>query len=201
MTDDQFVARLVELDAEGPAGIPAMREVLRGQMSRLIALAARGLKAKAVKEKAEDRKRQIPDEFPDQSAKDAALEYWNGHRRPDLVARAEEIAEAFHTHHHIRNVRFTRWDMAWKTWYVRAVSIERPPQGAGLFSAPIVFEQASIEGWVSRLEIFGGIDGPQKGSWTPKWGPTPLEPGNKVPEASRSIFAARHPSQRAQEGR
>lgn len=194
MTDEQFIANLVALDAKGKDGIPEMREVLRGQMSRLIALAARGLKSKIVKEFADERKRNIPEGFPDQFAKAAAVEYWNKHRRPDLVARLDEIAEQFYTHHFIRNVRFTRWDLAFKTWYVRAVSIEKPPQGAGLFSATVVFEQTSIEGWVSRLEVWYGLaEGSKPGDWTTKWGLPPDNLGNCVPAEARKEYARRHP--------
>jgi hypothetical protein len=51
MTDEQFIEKLKCLDLQGKSGIPEMREVLRGQMSRLIELAARGVFSKPLAKK------------------------------------------------------------------------------------------------------------------------------------------------------
>lgn len=191
MTDDQFIKELLRLDGLGKDGITAMREVLRGQMSRLIALAARGAGLKEKKPRQPDEaKTHIPDGFPGIEAKNAAIDYWNKKRRPDLVARVEEIAGAFHGHHFTRNNRMSHWSIVWQTWYVREVNISKPPRDMVL--APVA-EVVSLDtaAWVRRLRLFyfgdegNGVD---KGFWSAKWGPKPGERGCDVPAAALSQF-------------
>lgn len=69
-----------------------------------------------------------------------------------------------------------------------------------------LFEDANTAGWVERLKVFHGFyadegENPKKGGWVAKWGPAPGLPGCRVPQSAFDAFAARHPSQRAQEGR
>lgn len=70
----------------------------------------------------------IPDGFPHQSAKDAALGYWAGRGRMDLLV--DDEAEKFRSHHISHGNRMADWDQAWVTWYSKAISFNRAPTKA-----------------------------------------------------------------------
>ena len=138
------------------------------------------------------RSQAIPDNFPTQAERSAAIEYWNKARRPDLVNRLEEIAAQFRDHHLARNSKFASWPAAFRTWVRRSVDYEKPPRGSDLFSAPVAFEQTNLSGWLNRLWIFYGEDPDcPKGTWSPKWGFNPDTPGNRVPPEARTLWESR----------
>lgn len=190
MTDEQFIKRLQELDKEGGPGIPAMREVLRGQMGRLIELAARGLrrspKAQTVPE---EHKTLIPDGFPDTEAKQKAVSYWTSKGRTDLVARVAEIAEQFHTHHFSRNNKLLIWPSVWQTWYVRAVQIEKAPRDMPKATVVDLFAPVDEAAWLQRLQIYHhGTEDIEAGYWSNRWGPKPGQPGCQIPASALRRF-------------
>ncbi len=188
MIDHTFVSKLLELDARGKDGLQEMRELLKqeGGVSRLIGLAKRGVDRMARTESKKARTR-IPDDFPGEPEKQAAIAYWQEHRRPDLVAQIEQIASQFYDHHYGLGKTWASWPCAWRTWYSRALSMS-PPRGAELFSAPILFEQATLEGWVTSLEIFHGLKGQPAGTWLEKWGAKPGSEGCRVPAEALAAF-------------
>lgn len=173
-------------------GIPQMRDLLRGQMSRLITLAARGVGVKEVKLKRDLSKAHIPADFPDADAKLAAVEYWNKKRRPDLVARIEEISEHFHNHHFVRNASFSHWGMVFKTWYMKEVQRTAPPRDMPSAVVLDLFATVDEAGWLRRLQMYHHGDGEtiEPGYWSPmKWGPKPGQEGCKVPAAVLARFS------------
>lgn len=193
MTDEQFIKRLQALNDAGD--VEGMRKVLKecGGIGRVIAVAARGAGVNVVKLEKEQAKSFIPENFPDAACKDAAIAYWNTKRRPDLVARVEEIAEQFHTHHFTRNNRLTRWPMVWKTWYVRAVNIENPPRDMPIASVTDLFSPDPAV-WLRRLSIFHYGDeenGLEVGHWSNRWGPKPGLPGCQIPPEAIKMFEAK----------
>jgi len=134
-----------------------------------------------MKAPAERSKRMIPNDCPSLEDGSAALAYWEKHRRPDLVAALDDIAEKFRDYHISHGSKMLRWDVAWRTWYRHAVEYVKPPRD-GLFSAPVAFEQTTVQGWEKRLEIFDGLDADcPPGTWSPKWGPKPGELNCRVP--------------------
>jgi hypothetical protein len=190
MRDEEFVAELQRLDAQGPEGLPEMRQLMKGQVSRLIALAAHGLKP-AKKRGAQtpaaapaDRRTKIPDGFPDADAKKAACAFWAKKNRPDLMANVEDQAEQFHDHHLARNTKMLSWPAAWRTWMRNALEFNRAPHGmAG--SAIVLFAQTSVEGWLKRLLIYyAGSPDQEPGGWHPTWGPKPNEQNCRAPQAA-----------------
>jgi hypothetical protein len=66
----------------------------------------------------------LPDNFPDEAAKAAALGYWADRNRMDLIVADE--AAAFRAHHRQHGNRMADWGQAWVTWYGRAVRFNKP---------------------------------------------------------------------------
>lgn len=190
MTDDQFVTEAKRLCDLGTDGLPALREHLKGQMPRLIDLAVRGaLRAKRAAPKAKPTF--VPDDFPDAKAREDALAYWRKERRPDLVAAIEREVDKFRMH--FQEGKAASWGGRWRTWYANAPNYNRPPAGS-LFSAPVVFAQTTISGWVTRLTIYHGFDEDcPKGTWLKEqWGAPPGSPDCRVPAEAFTQFEGRH---------
>lgn len=191
MTDEQFIKNLQAMNAAG--NLDGMRQLLKGGggMARLLAIAARGIGVKEVKLAKEQAKSFIPEGFPDEKAKAAAIAYWNTKRRPDLVARIAEIADEFYTHHFTRNNRLTNWPMVFKTWYVREVNISKPPRD--MPTATVVdLRPLDPAVWVQRLSVFHyGDEQNDAGYWSMKWGPKPGQPGCQVPAEAARLFEAK----------
>lgn len=183
--DDEFVARLQELDAKKADGLPEMRELLRnGNLSRLIALAARGVAPiKRAGRISLAIKTRVADGFPDQSMKDRAVIYWGKKRRPDLVARVEDIAEDFHNHYLANGEKAESWPAKWQTWTSRALEFNKPPRDGGLFPIAPVFEQTGVAGWVARLQVYYSNE---SRTWPATWGAKPAEnPNDAIPSGCR----------------
>lgn len=196
MRDEDLVSRMEELDAQGPTGLQAMRDLLRqeGGMSRCIGIMRRAYPKKRATGKAADLT-PFPDDFPDSAAKEAAKAYWSKNGRPDLIADVDGVATAFAGFHRGRGSRQKDWRATWQTWYAREVSI-RPKREPGLFVAASgggkAFEPTNLDGWIGRLEIFHGLkEGIAAGRWQEEWGGRPGSPECKVPpEATRRVQAA-----------
>lgn len=197
MIDHTFISKLLDLDALGKDGLQEMRELLKqeGGISRLIGLAKRGVDRVARAESKKMRTR-IPDEFPGEKEKQSAIAYWEAQRRPDLVAAIEEQCEEFVLHHTKCGSLMASWPAAWGTWIHRAPRYTQPPRGGELFSASVLFEQATLEGWVTRLEIFHGLKGQPAGTWLDKWGAKPGADGCRVPPEATESFRRLNPSQK-----
>ena len=178
MIDADFMKQVQELHAKGDAGKPELRELLKnGNLARLIMLAARGVRARPKRNLAKpENKSRIPDEFPGEAEKQAAVLYWQQHRRPDLVAAIEDEAEKFHDHHYSHGKAMLSWPYAWRTWYKNALQFNAPPREGQLFAVP-VFEQTHVAGWETRLGMFYS-----DGTWLAKWGgKPPVAPSDPIP--------------------
>lgn len=187
MIDEDFVMKLVELDAKGKDGLAEARELLKtcGGMKRLLAIAVRGLgkKPKAAGQVQTGLRTRIPDEFPSETEKQKAIIYWERKRRPDLVTRVEDEAAKFHAHHLAAGTRSLSWPATWQTWYSNALEFNRPPRETGLFAAEVAFEQTNIPGWVGRLRVFYESDSPV---WPDRWGGKPGKlPSDPIPSGCR----------------
>lgn len=88
LTDEEFVSRLAELQNLGPAGVAERNALLKGQVGRLIALAARGVKRNAKKREKEG----WPDWLP-LTQWEAFVEMRQRIRKP-MSARAKELVIA-----------------------------------------------------------------------------------------------------------
>lgn len=176
MIDAEFISKLKELETQGQNGVYVMRQILieNGGMKRLIALAERGLgaKARATTGGFVDTtvKTHIPDEFPGETEKQAAILYWEQHRRPDLVAMVGHEAEMFYNHHYSKGTKSRSWRASWQTWYSNAMKFTKPPRGTDLFplAAVVAFEQTNLAGWTRRLHLFYDTN-----VWSTKWGGKP----------------------------
>lgn len=117
----------------------------------------------------------LPDDFPLQADREAALGYWRERGRRDLCPKLDDQISAFRAHHAAHGKRMVDWSAAWRTWYGNAVRFEPPPKGQA--TLPLGgFDATDERGWRDRLQVFR-----EKGSWSPKWGPKPTEPGCKCP--------------------
>lgn len=67
----------------------------------------------------------IPENFPDQASKDAAVDYWVERGREDLVV--DDEAGRFRSHHISHGNRMVDWGQAWITWYSKAITFNRKP--------------------------------------------------------------------------
>lgn len=192
MIDADFVSRLQELDAKGKDGLPEMRELLRpaGQLSRLIALAARGAH-RAKRAPKGPAGTFLPDNFPGDAERERAVAYWRKHGRPDLEARIEEQIDKFRGLNADKQQR--SWPGKWATFFMNAIDFTRPAFGTGA-GAPVLIELASVDGWLDRLSMFyGHKDGCPAGAWHPKkWGPKPGDPGCRVPPEAQQVFDSRN---------
>lgn len=191
MTDEQFIEALQQRSQHGDKS--GMWAILKGegQMARLITLAARGVAGKVSTKKrspAQDAKTKITAP-PDEAQKASAVKYWNEHRRPDLVARIDQVAESFFNHHYARGTRMVSWPAAWRTWYCN--QLEYSPVRNGGPSAVVSFEQTDAAGWLERLKVFHGLRDQMRGTWNGVWGPKPGDTGCRVPESVMAEFAAK----------
>lgn len=181
MVDAEFVETLVQLETKGIDALGDMRQVLKdnGGMKRLLSIAMLGLGVKpkrAVPGLLEPKiKTRLPDGFPAEHEKQAAIVFWERKRRPDLVARIEEEAEKFTSYHLSNGTRSENWGASWKTWYSQALEFNKPPR-SDLFVAsvnPIQQQRISVAEWVARLETFYGDTDMPAGTWNLTWGGKP----------------------------
>jgi hypothetical protein len=188
MIDSQFIQTLQEAEAKGKAGVEEMRAILKdnGGMKRLLSIAAQTIPAPKVGGRVVvNTTTRIPDDFPGETDKQKAIGYWERKRRPDLVAKVEEIAEHFHAHHLGKGTRAASWPSTWQTWYSNQIEFVRPPREGDLFLASVtpLIEQTNIPGWIGRLESFYGDNGSPAGTWLAKWGgKPPVKPSDTIPE-------------------
>ena len=183
MTDDQFTAEAKRLSDLGAEGLQALREHLKGQMPRLIELACRGV---SPTKKPAPRPRKAKDEpegfaewyavYPRHVARDAAAAaYGRAVKRVSaevLLAGARRYraecagTEAHYVAHPASWLNAGRW-------------ADEPAKLALVPSAGA--QDVTPEQWANRLRVFDGLAGEPRGSWTPKWGPPPDDPGCWVP--------------------
>lgn len=193
MTDEEFVQNISGLNETGD--ITARNEAIKrgGGMDRLIALALRGVARAKNAAGPKSPPTFIADNYPDTAALERAIKWWGEQRRPDLVAAIEQQAAEFR--HRYIDAKQSSWGGTWKTWYMNAVHFTKPPRNGALFVAPVLFEQTTIEGWVSRLEIFHGLhDDCPGGHWLKdKWGAAPGEKDARIPPDAWSRFRAKWP--------
>lgn len=199
MIDADFVAKLQELDEKGKDGVPEMREILRGNMGRLIALAAAGLersprsKAKIARGSRWLPDQEVPQEWLDSaSARRAKI----GLPAIDLRAAAEEFVTYWPSVPGPRGMKLD-WKGTFENCALRARPISSPYLKFGVVDG-VTFENTDLRGWTERLRVHaghyeGGEGGSPAGSWSPKWGPAPGHPASKVPPEASAEFARRFP--------
>ncbi len=134
---------------------------------------AQGASSKPKRERKD--KTLLPDDFPLQADRDAALGYWREKGREDLCARLGDEVEAFRDHHRGKGTRMADWSAAWRTWRGNALKFNAMPKGQ-IRVIPGAFEQTDDRGWRERMRVWR-----EKGSWIPKWGPRPNEHGCRCP--------------------
>ena len=202
MIDSDLVSKLLEYDSKGKDGIQEMRDLLKqeGGISRLIGLAKRGVDRITRTETKKMRSR-LPDEFPGEKEKQAAVAYWEKQRRPDLIASIDSECEKFVDHHTQHGKAMADWGCAWRTWYRNAVQFNAPPRDGSLgLVVPIYEPPRSPADAVTRLEIFYGKSPDcDAGTWTPKWGPNPDDPNCRISAESRTAFQTKYGPRRAQQ--
>ena len=198
MRDEDFVARLNELDGRGKDGLPEIRELLRteGGVSRLIALAVKGATAEPAKPK-KPRAPRPSDEpegfaewyaaYPRHIARAAAAAAYR--RAVKSVAPETLLAAAKRYAKDCTDPQYTKYPATW----LNAGCWADEPIGLSLAYSGAPFEDASTDGWVMRLEIFHGFTSEPKGTWLEKWGSAPGEPGNKTKPEAIAIFMKLHP--------
>ncbi len=135
------------------------------------------------------KKTPLPEDFPHQAARAAAVKFWTDRQRLDLAGRVGDIAEHFRNFYTANGGRLIDWPAGWRAWVKKEMELVRAPNGNG--HGPTI-EQTSDEGWLSRLEVFCGIRGQRPGAWTAKWGPKPNEPAQVVPARAYEAFMGRH---------
>lgn len=195
MMDADFIKNISDLHSAGD--LKARNEAIQkhGGMDRLIALALRGV-TRANNAQKKTRGTFIPEDFPDAHARELAVAYWRKNRRPDLEASIERIIDNFIAHH--ADCRAVSWVRTWGTWYRNQVDFIRPARNSELTLATVAFEQTTVTGWASRLAVFYGNDEEcPEGTWSPKWGPTPTDKGNRVPPEALAAFEAQFGRKRA----
>jgi hypothetical protein len=130
---------------------------------------------------------------PDEAAQAEAIKFWDGIGRRDLGARIGAVAADFADYlaQHPDRCGVSP-AAAWRRWFRRTPDVLPAANGPGGGIADVAFEQTNIDGWVMRLEMFYGLmEDVAKGTWSPKWGPRPDSPLNRVPAEVVRAFAAR----------
>lgn len=185
MTDAQFIAHLREMDTEGHSGLTRMRDFLKanGGISRVIALLP-------IKKPRKERSASLEIDgfaewyaaYPRKVARgEAARAYIAARRQVSgevLLAGAKRYAgqvagaDPKYVAHPASWLRAGRW----ADEYPVAV-------------LPSEQQAEDVKAWIQRLELFycGGEDAPA-GTWSQKWGPTPDQEGNHVPDDARRTY-------------
>lgn len=196
MRDEDFVARLNELDGKGKDALPDMRELLRteGGISRLIALASKGTPPEKPKKPRAPRPTDEPEGFaewyaayPRHIARAAAAAAYR--RAVKCVSAETLLAAAKRYAKDCTDPQYTKHPATW----LNAGCWADEPAGLLLVHSAALFEDASVDGWVMRLEIFHGFTAEPKGTWLDKWAGRPDTPGHKVKHEAWPIFWRMHP--------
>lgn len=193
MTDERFAKTLADWLKEGADGRGKMRELLKqpGQLERWAELAVRG----AIRAKRETTKAKptfLPDNFPDDAARESAVAYWRKNGRPDLEARLDQQVDRFRAMNQDKPT--ASWPRKWQTFFWNAIDFTRPVAGTpSLVALPT---KVALHVWVWRLGVFERGDPEDadfpKGTWLPDWGQPPGSPGCIVPrEAYKNILQVR----------
>jgi len=69
----------------------------------------------------------LPDDCPNQTDRDAAVEYWRDRGREDLCARLGDEVDAFRKHNRGKGDGMADWSAAWRTWRGNALKFNRAP--------------------------------------------------------------------------
>lgn len=69
----------------------------------------------------------LPDDCPNETDREAAVEFWRARGREDLCARLGDEVEAFRDHHRGKGDRMADWSAAWRTWRGNALKFNRAP--------------------------------------------------------------------------
>lgn len=117
---------------------------------------------------------QIPDGFPDDAAKQRAVEYFQNNQRSDIDPNQE--AEKFRDFKLADGKAHKDWDAAWRTWCRNAITYSQKRQGQSNVSRG-TSRHTDAETWAIRVENFYAKD-----LWNPDvWGPAPGQPGCGAP--------------------
>lgn len=186
MTDADLRNQLHTLVSQGPQAAKQLNEIVRSiGLAKLISLIPKP-RAKTVRL---DLPTFLPDDFPDEKARALATDYWTRNGRPDLVATISRIVDDFRAHHGNPEcpTKAKSWSRTWTTWYRNQVNFVRPARGSAQ-GVLVAFEEASVDRWVRRLEVFYS-----SGEWSPdRWGSPPEALGCRVPPDAIAAYVARH---------
>lgn len=182
MDDFEFIKKVKEMRAQGPAGVKLLREFLKtpGYLDRLFDLAIKGA-GKPKKPPKNKARTSLPEGFPDAPMIEVAKGFWAQHKRRDLYLAANLQADEFRDHHTGRGTLAADWPATWRTWMRNALKFSRPPFG----QAPINETAETMDVWKWRLKVFEKGDEENKlapGYWKAAWGPKPGETGCRAPQ-------------------
>lgn len=193
MTDQQFLATLLTLNAKGKSGIDEMRQVLKdnGGMNRLLALAI------GKQRKPREPRTTAPDGFDAfyaayprrESRGDAEKAYVAALNRstPEIIlAGAKRYAIAMKQ----SEVRFIKHPATW----LRADCWKDELGHLSVVGGAAVPETIGLDVWLRRLQIFHHGDeeqGLEPLYWSNRWGPNPGLPGCQIPPEAAKMFEAK----------
>lgn len=197
MTDEQFIERLLELHSRGASGIAGMRELLRGQMARLLALAERGVQK--TPRKSPVKQMPLPGlEFPDWWPHSAWAAYLAMRKKMKVSPTEHAVDLLVKT---VTGLRSAGNDpaAALDRSTVNCWTDVYPLRGFTPTLVATPYEETNEKGWLRRLEMFYGVDGDEDsrvGTWSPRWGEKPETTGNRVPPMAWAAFHTQHPGRK-----
>jgi len=193
MTDQQFLATLLTLNAKGKDGIDEMRQVLKdnGGMNRLLALAI------GKQRKPREPRAAAPDGFDAfyaayprrESRGDAEKAYVAALNRstPEIIlAGAKRYAIAMKQ----SEMRFVKLPATW----LRADCWKDELGHLQVVGSAGVQPVAGTDVWLNRLRIYHHGDEENSldaGYWSSRWGPKPGLPGCQIPPEAAKMFEAK----------